>query len=220
MKISEQKLRDVLEVLDQTGVLSNVILIGSWCLLFYEKVFEQFDSTIRTLDVDFYVPNVKSVREKKDTINCLKDINFDVIHDTLTSKTTFISPEGSFELEFLTKLNRGQLSCVKVGNTNIYAESLSYVEIFSSNYIEVNYYGLNVKVASPASYILQKLLINDKRKEDKREKDIESIRYLMQYIVASKKYMEELKNLFDSLPKKWKSKILDTCFRNDLILFR
>lgn len=211
---NENKLKEILDVFHKEGILDNVILIGSWSLLFYKNIFENFNPLVRTTDIDFYIPNVKSIKSRKNLVSSLKEINYDVIHDTLTNKSTFISPDG-FELEFLTKLNRDNLSCVKVGNSGIYAESLSYVEIYSDNYIEVEYNGIIVKVASPSSYLLQKLLINEDRK-DKKEKDIESINHVLSYVNASKKYQTELACLYNSLPKKWKRRINEVIIKNNI----
>lgn len=215
---NENELKEILNVLNKEGFLPNTILIGSWCLLFYKYVFEHFEPTIRTTDIDFFVPNPKSIKEKNGIVNSLKEVNYDLVHDTLTNKTTFISPNG-FELEFLTKLNRQNLVCVKLGNTDVYAESLSYVDIFVGNYIEANYDGIKLKVASPSSYVLQKLLINGQRKV-KSEKDIESIKNVLLYIGASRKFKEELQNLFDSLPRKWKREILKVSKANNIVLFK
>lgn len=213
---NEKQLKAILTVLDEEGVLKNLILIGSWCLLFYKNIFENFDPLVRTTDIDFYVPDVKAVKEKNGLINSLKEINYDLVHDSLTSKSTFISPDG-FELEFLTKLNRSQLSCVKLGNTGIYAESLSYIELFTGNYIEVDYHGIIVKLASPSSFVLQKLLINENRK-NKKEKDINAVKHVLTFIKASRKYNQELASLYNSLPNKWKRKISITASNNNIDL--
>ena len=105
-----------------------------------------------------------------------------------------------------------------MGNTGIFAESLSYVEIFSTNYLEINFYNILVKVASPASYVIQKLLVLETRKT-KKENDVESIENVLFYIMASGKYADELKKLYDSLPKKWKKKVNNSLSNNDIILF-
>ena len=203
---NENHLKEILSALDKDNILKDTILIGSWSLLFYDRIFLNFEPEVRTTDLDFYVPNAKAIVSNGGLTDTLKELNYEMIMDSLTSKTTFASVDG-FELEFLTKLNREGLACVKLGNTGIYAESLSYVEIFTGNYIEIEYDGMNVKVASPASYILQKLLINDKRPLVKREKDIQSIKKVLFYVKASTKSFEELNTLYESLPKTWKRKI-------------
>ncbi len=215
---NEKHLRDILSVLQEEDVLNNVILIGSWCLLFFKYLFNDYNPTVRTTDIDFYVPDVKSFKTKYGLVDSLKEINYDIIQDALTHKSSFISPDG-FELEFLTKLNRYQLACVKLGNTGIYAESLSFVDIFSWNYIEFDYQGLKVKTASPATYILQKLLVNKFRKQGKAEKDVESIKNLLNYVKVNKQFNNELINLFNTLPKKWKKTILETASKNNIVLF-
>ena len=211
---NEKHLKEVLSVLQKEGILDNVILIGSWCLLFYKYVFDNFEPTIRTTDIDFYVPDSKKIKARNGVIKSFKDINYDIIYDSITHKSMFISPDG-FELEFLTKLNRENLACIRLGNTGIFAESLPYVDIFTGNYIEINYEGIKLKVASPASYVIQKLLINNAR-GDKKQKDIESIKHVVFYIGASIKYCDELSTLFKSLPKKWKQKVKLTVLENNI----
>ena len=208
MNENERHLKEILVALNKSGILSDLIIIGSWSLLFYKKIFTDFKPLIRTTDLDFYVPNAKAVKEKSGVIESLRSLNYDIVQDTLTNKSRFISYDG-FELEFLTRLSRSGLSCIKIGNTGIFAEVLSYVDIFSGNFVEVDFDGLMVKVASPASFVLQKLLINSDRK-DKQEKDIESVKYVLAFINLSNKSKQELFSLFETLPKKWQKKIQAT----------
>ena len=217
MNDNEKQLKEILEVLEKEGILKNIIVIGSWCQLFYKNIFENFRSTIKTIDVDLFVPNPKSVTEKNGIISEFKNINYDIKQDIITNKTIFISNEG-FRIEFLTILNRDYLTCVRLGSTGIYAESISSLDIYVGNYIEVNYYGIQVKVASPASYVLQKLLINNKRGE-KAEKDIQSVKVVLWYIITSKKYFNELHSLLASLPKKWRKQIKESAEKHDIELF-
>lgn len=216
MNDNEKQLKEILKVLEKEGILKNIIVIGSWCQLFYKNIFENFRSTIKTIDVDLFVPNPKSVTEKNGIISEFKNINYDIKQDIITNKTIFISNEG-FRIEFLTILNRDYLTCVRLGSTGIYAESISSLDMYVGNYIEVNYYGIQVKVASPASYVLQKLLINNKRGE-KAEKDIQSVKVVLWFIITSKKYFNELHSLFASLPKKWQKQIKETAEKNDINL--
>ena len=217
MTENKKHLNEILHVLDKANLLSNVILIGSWSLLFYKEIFLNFEPLIRTTDLDFYVPNTKSIKTNGNIIVSLKDLNYDLVRDVLTNKSRFISPDG-FELEFLTKLTRDNFHCIKIGDTGIYAESLPYVDIFTGNYIEVIFDGIKVKVASPASYVLQKLLINTERKE-KAEKDINSIKEVLVFIKASQKSVSELKELYESIPKSWKKKIGRVLVKNNIKLF-
>ena len=213
---NEKELKEILFELDKSNLLKDLILIGSWTQLFYKKIFENFKPNIRTTDIDFYVPNVRTINETKSLIKSLKSRTYILNRDTLSNKTKFQSANG-FELEFLTNLNREHLSTMKLGNTGIYAECLPYLDMFTGNYIEVEFEGLMVKVASPASYILQKLLINSDRKT-KSEKDIESVKYVLNFVKSSKKYSYELTSLYESLPKSWKNKINVVIKKNNILL--
>jgi len=212
----ECHLLKIFDVFNKENILNNIIVIGSWSLFFYSKVFDNFKPLIRTTDVDFYIPNAKSIKGVKTLTSSLKNIDFDLFKDTMTEKTRYICHDG-FEIEFLTKLNRENLSCVKIGDSGIVAESLHYLDIFTYNYIEVNYEGFNVKVATPSSYILQKMIINSER-EHKSEKDIQSIKYVLDYIKTSPKSFNELKTLYSSLPKSWQKKIIKIAKEKNICL--
>ena len=205
---NENKLSEIIQAFADAGFINDVILIGSWCLSFYVKVFEGFVPSVRTTDIDFYVPDSKRANAA-DLSERLKSINYDHFQDSMTSKSRFVSPEG-FEVEFLAKLNREGLSCVRLGTSGIFAESLSYVELFGSNYIEVKRNGILVKVASPSAFAIQKILINDRR-GNKAEKDSQAIDYVLSFINASTKSCAEFYELFDKLPRKWRKTIEEYC---------
>ena len=108
MTENEQHLKEILKILQNEGLLNDLVLIGSWSLLFYSEVFLNFKPSIRTTDVDFYVPDAEHIVCKGEIVQSLRAINYDLVHDILTNKSRFISPDG-FELEFLTRLGRNRL---------------------------------------------------------------------------------------------------------------
>lgn len=217
MKKNQDKMFAIIKTLNRTGLLNNLILIGLWAMFLYQEIFPNFTPSIRTIDLDFYVPHARKTTECSSTIKAMKDIHYEMVNDTLTNRTTFISPDG-FELEFLTNLNRKQLDCVKIGNTEIYAESLPYLDIFIGNFIEIKYKGIIIKVASPASFVLQKLLINEKRNENKKQKDLEAVRSVLAHMQNNQTHIKELKRLFNQLSKKQRNRILKTANDNSIVL--
>lgn len=88
----------------------------------------------------------------------------------------------------------------------MFAESLSYVDIFGSNYVELLRNGIRVKVASPSAFVIQKILINDRR-GTKSEKDADAIDYVLSFICISRKSSKEFYELYDKLPRKWKKAV-------------
>lgn len=90
------------------------------------------------------------------------------------------------------------------------------MKIAEWNYITVRYNGYDINVPSPASYCLQKLLINKERTEIKKAKDIDAVKYILGYVFASVKYKEEFIESFNTAPKKWKKAIKETIEENGL----
>ena len=184
-------------------------------LAFYAEIFEGFAPSVRTTDIDFYVPDSKRANASS-LCSQLRVLNYDHFQDCLTSKSRFVSPDG-FEIEFLAKLNKEGLSCVRLGSSGVFAESLSYVDIFGSNYIELIRDGIKIKVASPSAFAIQKILINGRRGA-KAEKDAQAIDYVLLFIGASYKSREEFYELFDKLPRKWKKTVEEYAKRRGIQL--
>lgn len=57
---------EVLRRLEVDGILSDVILIGSWCMVFYKKYFSGYNyaPSIRTRDIDFFVPKPRVITKR------------------------------------------------------------------------------------------------------------------------------------------------------------
>ena len=212
---NENKLNEVIKAFADAGFIDDAILIGSWCLGFYAEIFEGFTPSVRTTDIDFYVPDSKRANASS-LCSQLRAINYDHFQDCMTSKSRFVSPDG-FEIEFLAKLNKEGLSCVRLGSSGVFAESLSYVDIFGSNYIELIRGGNKIKVASPSAFVIQKILINERRGA-KAKKDAQAIDYVLLFIGASYKSRGEFYELFDKLPRKWKKTVEEYAKRRGIQL--
>ena len=190
----EDKLQEIIRVFGNNDILSNIIIIGSWATYFYVKTFDGFVPSIRTLDVDCYIPRTKNISVKKSVPESLKPINFDQIFDS------------GIEIEFLTKLKRDNCQIVKVDSMGVNAEQLGNLNIFDKGYIEVDFEGYTVKVASPAAYIMQKILISHKRTEEKYNKDLESIQLVLKEVKKDKNHLSEYESLINSLGKRTKKR--------------
>ena len=69
MEKNQYKLcREVLRRLDKAGILRDLIIIGSWCIPFYESHFSgiKYSTSIRTRDFDFLIPRPASFHAKID----------------------------------------------------------------------------------------------------------------------------------------------------------
>src|SRR4051812_48794001 len=66
----------VLRRLDAAGVLSQVVLIGSWCAYFYKDYFEEDVPAPRTRDIDFLIATPPRIKPSVDIPAMLSDLNF------------------------------------------------------------------------------------------------------------------------------------------------
>ena len=210
----ENEMNDVLKALNDANVLENTIIVGSWSMYFYKEIFENFVPQIATTDFDLFLPNPSKIINSN--INkLLIDLDYYRSDDFLTGKTRFYSKKG-FEIEFLTLPKRNSTDVVKIKNANIGAEALPKMLPIKWNYITIKYHNLNINIPSPASYCLQKLLINKDRKEAKQKRDIDSVKYVLGFVALSTKYKAEFLDLLNRAPKKWAKIINETIKKNNL----
>jgi predicted nucleotidyltransferase len=206
MKDNHEILKEILNVLRKEELLDKIILVGSWAVYFYHEIFTNFDLNIRTTDIDFYVPIPSNFKDKFGIIKSFRAINYDFRVDTLTNKVVFFSPD-EFELEFITGLNRKHLSTVRLGSTPIYAESLPYLNLYNDRPLNYSFEGMAIRLATPTAYVIQKLLILHLRK-NKTSKDIESLTYVLNYIIDHPKLLEDLLTKSKVLSKRSKRIII------------
>ena len=205
----ESEMIDILNALNESGMLPNCVICGSWSMFFYKHIFEGFIPPIATTDLDIFLPNISKIKDNNIS-HLLTEIDYIREDDYLTGKTRYYSKAG-FDIEFLTTPNRTMSHVIKIKAGNIGAEALPKMVLAGWNYMQVDYNSITVNVVSPVSFILQKLLINKERTpEYKKEKDIDAVRYILDFVKASRKYSEELKQSFESCPKKWKKSIKET----------
>jgi hypothetical protein len=218
-KSYEEELLSIIKVFGDSDILKNIVVIGSWATYFYIKIFEGFIPSIRTLDIDFYVPKDKNITVKKTVKEALRPINYEQAFDTRTEKNKFISPSG-FEIEFLAKLRRNRSAVVRIDSMGVNAEQLGNLDIFDYGYIEVDFEGYGVKVASPSAYVMQKILISSKRSKEKYNKDLESILLVYEEIKKQESHMLEFIKLVNSLGKVSRKKYNDYIINNNLTFYK
>lgn len=210
----ENKMIEIIDALNKSGLLKNCIISGSWAMYFYKEIFEGFMPPIATTDFDIFLPSVSKI--KSNNINkLLIDLDYIRDDDSLTGKTKYYSKDG-FEIEFLTVPDRTMEHVMKIPAIGIGAEALPKMKIAAWNYITIKFDNYDVNVPSPASYCLQKLLINKERTEEKRIKDIDAVKYILGFVALSHKYRAEFIDSYNAAPKKWKKSIKETMNSNKL----
>ena len=69
---------DVLRRLESAGIGQHIVLVGSWCTLFYKEYFEGTGYTplLKTRDIDLLIPEPSRIKIKVDIAELLKEPGF------------------------------------------------------------------------------------------------------------------------------------------------
>lgn len=167
---------EVLRRLDKTGVLSNVVLIGSWCLPLYRDYYsrESTLTALRTRDIDFLVSRKEKMKEEVDLPKLFKDLGFIEDYKYPHGFVKLVHPE--LIMEFLVaEKGRDSDEPYPLPFLSMNAQRLKFLDLLEENTIVVVVNGIKVKVPHPVNYGLHKLIISSRRNdEDKKRKDIEA----------------------------------------------
>jgi hypothetical protein len=74
---------------------------------------------------------------------------------------------------------------VSVPKLKTSAQKIRFLDVLGDHVLVVAYKGLMVKVPEPAAYVLQKLLIQNIRKPDKKAKDMEAMQGISSFLLKS-----------------------------------
>jgi len=205
---------DLISVFEELGLLSHVMLIGSWAEYIYQFHMQSgFQANLRTRDTDFLYMNLNKPKGRNIDITAkLKEKGFLFTTDYQTGITKFVK-EDLLELSFLTRAFGEGKQVYEIPSLKIKAEGLRSINMLAEYPMEVNTSAFEIGqddfvlvVPEPEAYIVQKLLINPERKPMyKKEKDIEGIRGLLPYVNVNR-----LQEIFNSLTEKQKIAVVQT----------
>jgi hypothetical protein len=202
----------VLKAFQKEGLLDDLVLIGSWTHLLYAEHFKhppEIPAT-RTLDLDFLVSKPKLVKKEVDVPAVLKALDFRENVDPDDKVVKYLHPE--LELELLAPMTGPKDNRpVPVPRLKTSAQKLRFLDVLGDNVLVVTYKGMKVKVPEPAAYVLQKLLIQDKRKPEKKAKDMEAMQGISSFLLKSEQGKKSFPKIFGGLPQGWKNTILAAC---------
>ena len=216
----EKNFWEFIKLLDEENILKDVVLVGSWVEMFYDKKYGYKTLSI-TNDIDvYYKDNSVLLKEKKiDISNKIEEQGYIAIRDYMTNVTRY--KKEDFEIEFLTLLKGDGSKTVRyIEPLGIYSEALRYFDILEEYSIMVSMNGHKINIPEPSAYVLHKMIINHNRKPiEKREKDIEKVKNLIFYIRDDKKEAKrfaEIYNYINTRYRKTKGYIDDTCKKYDI----
>ena len=204
-----ESIRKILQVFDRNGLFNEgVELIGSWCFQLYQKHLGAKSFPLRTVDVDFLIPNPFQGKNHPIFIKDLEDLGFRC--DFKRDGSLYLWNE-ELKIEFITpEKGRGGDSSIKVKKLGLNAIPLRFVNLLLRDPIAITENGIKVLVPDPANFCLHKLIIASlRRKFDKGIKDLEQA--ICASVIVDKAKAQEL---FKSLPKKWRQTIINMLERS------
>lgn len=208
----EKEFWEFIKLLNDKGFLSNIIIIGSWSEIFYEKKYNYFVNNI-TKDIDLFYKNLKFNSADKIALSEeLSKLGYDVNVDRNNKVATYFKDD--FEIEILTEMKGSSDDVNYIDRLGIYSEGLRYLDIIRKNTISVFVNNINILVPNPCAYIIHKLLINNVRKPiEKREKDIDKIKNLLILIRSKEELKKDFLNIYNyTISKYTKAKnLIDEC---------
>ncbi len=199
---------EVFSRMDKAGFLGDVILIGSWCLPFYKDYFKGIDyfPSIRTRDVDFLVPNPKTLRSSVKAQDLVKDLGFIIGFRGREGYMVLEHPD--LAVEFLVpERGKGSDKPVPLPSLGFNAQGLRFLELLSKDTIVVAVEGISLTLPHPVNFALHKLIISARRSQGKGDKDRAAAVNILKSLIAKKEDWKIVK-LFDSCPPRWRSAIL------------
>jgi hypothetical protein len=202
---------EVFRRLDKAGVLQHLILVGSWCIVFYRDYFKtaKFISALRTRDIDFMVPLPLNAKTKVNVAGLFKDLGF--VEDFMGTEGYMRLSHPELAIEFLVQeVGRGTNKPYELKKFGINAQPLRYLNLLTRDVIKAKIEGVTILLPHPAFFAFHKLIIAQvRRNKDKADKDIaEAIKVLKALLDNNEVFI--VREHFKTLLPKWQAKVLKT----------
>ncbi|MCL1956567.1 MAG: nucleotidyltransferase domain-containing protein [Fibromonadales bacterium] len=199
----------ILTKLNDSGSLNELILIGSWCLPIYSKIYSGNTEIqmLRTKDIDFLVKNPRNIYKPINIDSVLQEIGFEPTFDTSSILKKY--DMNGFDLEFLSARIRGNEKIIKIPQLSITAQVLDYMEIAVQYAMETEYIGIKLKIPELPAYVLHKAIVQTLRtNEVKKEKDAATVASLGRLIAELPDLQTRTIQIFNKFPKSWQKIVL------------
>ena len=162
---------EILRRFHKAGILNDLILIGSWCVYFYQDYFANVpyidQAAIKTRDIDFLVDIPCRRKHNVNIPEILKDLGFVTIYKGSRGYIKLDHPD--LILEFLVpEKGKGIDRPFPLPKLGVNAVALRFLSFLSGNTIKVKIENFYVTLPHPVNFALHKLIIFQRRlKEEK-----------------------------------------------------
>lgn len=195
---------EVLRRLDRTGLLKNLVLVGSWCTLFYRDYLGDvnYPGVLKTRDMDLLIPDPAVLKSRTDVAELLRDLGFVI---GFTGSKGYIRLEHpELIVEFLVpEKGRGTDKPYKLPQLGLNAQPLRFLEFLARNTITATVENITVALPHPANFALHKLLVMGRRQlPEKQAKDKQAAVKILNALIA-KGQSDLIRQVFEAMPQKW-----------------
>jgi hypothetical protein len=207
-------LYSVLSSLHKAGVLTNCVLIGSWCQDFYRQLWGnpyQIPAATTT-DADLLVPKSMKFKHSANIAAIMEQNGFKIdVHQS--GLMVFIHED--FKFEFLTEAGaKADEDIFTFKNLNLTAQELHFMNIPVAYNFVIPFRDIFIRLPEPEAFALHKLIVSQRRRKvEKREKDLAAAGGLFEYFATKEQHKKRLKEILDEFPNGWRKKI-DEALKN------
>ena len=206
MHSQEEGFRCLLHVLDDSGSLPHVMIIGSWAEYLYSRTgIVDYSFSLKTQDIDIFLPNIRRPFNEINLSYFLKENGFNALfHGNGLVKFDYF---GILEVEFLAReLGAGKNEPYST-RLSVPAQGLHDTDILAFSTVDTEFDGCKVKVPAPEAYLVHKIVINKDRSVQKKEKDLLAIENLFYNCFRTQNdFPRRFMKIFDSLSKSQKKR--------------
>ena len=162
----------------------------------------------------------QGLRRDIDIPEILKELGFDEKISRSDGYIKYVHPD--LEIEFLiAEKGRGSDKPYTINKLHINAQGLRFLDMLHNSPIRVNFHGIQVIVPEPSEYVLHKFIISSRRKNEfKRLKDIATAKELGEYLLQNREQRKKLKEVYLSLPERWKKKLDAIIKENSPVIYQ
>jgi len=200
----------VLKLLSEKELLDKMLIVGSWSIYFYKYYFKKkrnIIASLRTRDIDFFIPHPESIKEKVNIPQLLRKFGF--IVELIGEKGYLRLSHPYFFIEFLvSEKGIGLDKPYNIFKIGVNAQPLRFLDILFMKTVTIKFKGISLLLPHPACFLLHKIIIFKRRPQlSKRKKEILQIKRLWKFLEKEKeKYV--LTDIFLKLIPKWQKRII------------
>lgn len=154
--------------MSQAGILDHVLLVGSWCALFYKDYFIgiEYRPVIRTRDIDFLTSTRPRFSKHVDLEHLLKPFGFDI---EFFGEGVMKLESEELMIEFLVpEVGPHRDKPTKLAELNFNAQPMRHMSMLWRDPIDVVVSDIHISLPHPADFCIQKLIASSKRKRDEK----------------------------------------------------